>query len=219
MTPSLLPPECLGSSAAFYFGTFNPIHCGHLMIAQAVLEQFRFEKIVFVPAGSPPLRQNERDMLQAQDRLKMVELAISDNAGFTVDPLELEREGPSYTVDTLSLIREKYGLGSACMPFIIGADALAGLPRWYRPRDIIDQVCFLQAPRPEQPEVFTLEIEGETVPISTIRVDMPEIGISSTLVRKWLEAGRNVRYFIPDKVRAYLQENRLFMPSQRPTAM
>lgn len=211
MIPSLLPPECDRIPFAFYFGTFNPIHNGHLMIAQSVLDIFDFEKIVFIPAGVPPIRRNEPDMMDAAHRLRMVELAIADNEGFSVDPLELQREGPSYTVDTLDLLREKYELGDACIPVIIGSDALAGLSRWHRARDIAAQVCFLQAPRPGQPDVSSLEAEGEFIPLSTIRIDMPEMGISSSIVRQWIRDSRSVRYVIPQVVQDYILENRLLV--------
>ncbi len=213
MIPSLLPPECGNVPLAFYFGTFNPIHTGHLMIAQSVLDLFGLEKIVFIPAGRPPLKGNDPDMLDATHRLRMVELAIADNDAFVVDPLEFERDGPSYTVDTLDLVRKKYRLGEVCIPFIIGSDALAGLSRWHRPEAIASQVCFLQAPRPGQPDISILETDGRQIPLATVRIDMPEIGISSTMVREWIRNSRSVRYVIPQAVEDYIRNHRLLVCS------
>ena len=204
-----------------YFGTFNPIHSGHLMIAQAALRQYGpvlgFDTITFIPAGSPPHRHHENDLLDARRRLHLVQLATADNPAFRVLDIEIQRPGQSYTVDTIAQLLAQ-GVVTAPVPFIIGADALKGLATWHKPKVLIEQAHFLQAPRPDCAPVATLSFEGpahDSARLNTSAIDMPMLAISSTWIRKTLRekqgAGEDLRYFLPEPVRAFIRANGLYI--------
>jgi nicotinate-nucleotide adenylyltransferase len=205
------------ASTCLYFGTFNPIHTGHLMIAQSVLRQFAeslgLNGITFIPAGDPPHRYHEDDLLDARRRFKMVELATASNPAFIVSDIELQRAGRSFTIDTVQHWIQVHDL-TAPIPMIIGADALAGLASWHQPEVLIEAVHFLQAPRPGYDWVDSIQIQDRKLPLSTSHIDMPALSLSSSWIRSQckrqstsLEA---LRYFLPEPVRQYIQTNRLY---------
>jgi nicotinate-nucleotide adenylyltransferase len=213
-----VPQTCL------YFGTFNPIHAGHLMIAQNALQQFGrelgFTTISFIPAGNPPHRATEEDLLDARRRYRMVRLATKDNPAFQVWDVEVVRQGLSYTVDTVRHLLEQ-GLVQAPVPLIIGADALQGLASWHQPVQLADQVLFLQAPRPDSTMVQAIQCGSETIALNTRAIDMPSLAISSSWVRQMVrkiyqesaDAGAGIgslRYYLPEPVRLFIQANRLY---------
>ena len=200
--------------ACVFFGTFNPVHTGHLVMAQSVLNQFpEIGEIRFIPAASPPHRADEADMAPARHRLKMVRLATASNPGFKVSDIESRRAGPSYTADTLFELREIYGW-SARIPMIIGSDALAKLPTWHQPREIIEQVRFLQAPRPETPFVTELVLDGMPWPLASERIEMPTLAISASDIRRRasdpVTSAEGLRYLVSEPVRQYITSNRLY---------
>ncbi len=206
------------SGACFYFGTFNPIHSGHLMVAQSALTQFGtqfgFERVTFIPAGNPPHRHQEPDMLDASLRLKMVRLATADNPAFAVSDIELHRPGKSYTVDTLHALIQQYDLRQP-VPFIIGADALAQLATWHQPEQLIERVHFLQAPRPGFDFVRQVTLHsGKTLSLNTSSIQMPPMAISSSWIRQSLASNpkgpQGLRYFLPPSVDLFIQWNGLY---------
>ena len=212
------PKTCL------YFGTFNPIHAGHLMIAQAALQQFGreldFTTVSFIPAGNPPHRATEEDLLDARRRYRMVRLATADNPAFQVWDVEVARPGFSYTVDTVRHLIEQE-LVQAPVPLIIGADALLGLPSWYQPAQLAEQVLFLQAPRPDSTMVQAIQCGSKTISLNARTIDMPSLAISSSWVRRMVrkiyqesaDAGAgmdSLRYYLPEPVRLFIQANRLY---------
>lgn len=205
--------------SCLYFGTFNPIHWGHLMIAQSALRQFGeafgFERVIFIPAGNPPHRSDESDMLDAALRLKMVQLAVGDNPRFQASDLELTLPGKSYTVETLRFLWGNQQIVSPT-PLIIGSDALAGLASWHEPEALIASAHFLQAPRPGVDFVTSVQIQGKTVPLNTSAIEMPPLGISSSWVRTALKThGPDaVRYALPEPVRAFIRQNTLYACKQ-----
>jgi nicotinate-nucleotide adenylyltransferase len=209
MTP--VPGVC------FYFGTFNPIHNGHLMVAQSALSQFGsplgFERVIFVPAGSPPHRHQEPDLLEAGLRLKMVRRATADNPAFAVSDVEVGRPGKSYTVDTLQTLIQRQALPQP-IPFIIGADALAQLGTWHQPKRLIEMVHFLQAPRPGFDFVRQITLNGEPVSLNTSPIQMPPLGISSSWIRQTLASSptgvEGLRYYLSPSVRQFIQWNGLY---------
>ncbi len=203
-------------ATCLYFGTFNPIHTGHLLIAQAALHQFSktlgLQTITFIPAGNPPHRADETGMADARHRLKMVRLATANNPAFQVSALEMEREGKSYTAESLELLLAQ-GLVQEPVPMIIGADALAKLNTWHRPEDLIKLAHFLQAPRPECAMVESILIGGKTLPLNTTPIEMPMLSLSSTWVRSQIQRNSSaepLRYAVPEAVRAYITDNRLY---------
>jgi nicotinate-nucleotide adenylyltransferase len=196
--------------SCLYFGTFNPIHTGHLMIAEAA-QTLGFRNITFIPANNPPHREDEPDLLPARHRLNMVKLATASNPGFKVSDIELQRPGRSYTIDTIRLLMER-GEVAAPVPMIIGSDALARLATWHEPQALIDTVRFIQAPRPDYPLVETIHLKGTPVTLDTVKLDLPVSALSSTWIRQRLKAEgpSGLRYALPEAVRRYIAENGLY---------
>lgn len=190
----------------YFFGTFNPIHYGHLLMAEMARTQFDFEQVLFIPAFVSPHRQNESSMALFQHRLAMAELACADNPYFQVSNIEGQRGGPSYTVDTLRLLET----GSSRLPLIIGGDALMNLGTWHQPEVLIQKSVFLQATRALAPIITHVEVGTQEVPIQTFRIEMPIIGISSTQIRERLATGKSIRYWTPPEVVMYLQTNDVY---------
>lgn len=208
----------LPANTCLYFGTFNPIHTGHLMIAQAVLRQFSnspvlIRSVTFIPAGNPPHRHHENDLLAATHRLKMVQLATASNPAFRVSDIELQRRGHSYTIDTIRFLQEQ-GQVQTPVPMIIGSDALAGLASWREPGALIERVCFLQAPRPGVDWVTSIALPERSVPLNTRRIEMPMLALSSSWIRETLrnpaQDHQQIRYFVPELVRQYIRDNGLY---------
>ncbi len=198
-----------------FFGTFNPVHVGHLMMAQAVLDQFShshgIQSVTFIPAARPPHRESDPDLAAARHRLKMVRLATADHPGFRVCDIEFALAGPSYTICTI----EALVLDPAIrVPVVMGSDAMSHLHTWHRPRDLARRVLFLQAPRPECPFVETMALPGGPEPLATERIQMPPLGVSSTEIRRKLAQGlphpASLRYMLPPDVRRFILENRLY---------
>lgn len=209
----------------FYFGTFNPIHTGHLMIAQSALCQFgsvlEFERITFMPAGNPPHRHHQNDLLDAALRLKMARLATAQNPAFAVSDFELSLPHKNYTVETLCRMQQA-NLITLPVPFIIGSDALASLGTWHQPAALIDRVHFLQAPRPGHDWVNHVFIDGQKRTLNTSRIQMPLSGISATHIRHLLGQSpppsiETLRYSLPESVRHFIHWNQLYATSKNPS--
>lgn len=183
-------------------GTFDPIHYAHLLLAEQSREQLELERVLFVPAGDP-WRKAFRYIVPAQHRLAMTNLAIADQAAFDVDECEIERDGPTYTADTLRLLRERRPGDEFYL--LLGEDALADLPFWREPEAISELARIVVAPRggvvlPELP------FDGDRV----TRIQMPYLEISSTDLRERARHGRSLRYMVPDSVIAYIREHGLY---------
>lgn len=181
-------------------GTFNPIHIGHLAIAQMALERMHLTKVVFVPAHIPP-HKNPKAVANAKHRYNMVKLAIKDNSDFEISDFEINKEGKSYTIDTMKYFYEKYPKDTK-LYFIIGGDTLADLPNWRYIDDILKIGEFIVVNRP-----------GCVKKASDLKhhsVIMPGIDISSSLVRFRLFQNKTIRYFVPDPVLTYIKENELY---------
>ncbi len=189
------------------------------MIAQSAFEQFSgvlgFDYVAFMPAGNPPHRHQETDLLAADWRLRLVEAATAHSPHFRVNDFECKKAGRSYTVDTLRALAQAKAI-TLPVPFIIGSDALRQLDSWHEPQALMEMVHFLQAPRPESHWVDSVFIAGETRPLATSRIEMPPLGISSTWIRQQLSAGttpESVRHYLPEPVRRLIHWNRLYQPS------
>jgi nicotinate-nucleotide adenylyltransferase len=184
-------------------GTFDPIHTGHLILAELAREQLALDRVLFIPAGDP-WRKAAEDVSSATHRLAMVRLAVADNPAFEVNDCEVTREGPSYTVDTLRLIRR--GLIMADDLFLIlGEDALADMPYWHDPAGIAGEAKIAYAQREG--------IEAPEPPLPSwrlVRIDMPLIAISSTDLRERVRRGQSLRYFVPPAVEAYIKAEGLY---------
>ena len=190
-------------------GTFNPIHFGHLRLAEHILDEFALQAVLFIPAGSPP-HKSDRGVLPAAHRLEMTRLAIADNPRFRISEMECLREGYSYTVETLDRLLAS---GSGPLALLLGADSVVQMKQWYQPAGILERAAVIAAPRPDtdmgelQSAIRELvDVHGGDIRISTATA-MPH---SSTEIRHLAMQGRSIRYLVPESVRAYLQENGLY---------
>lgn len=187
-------------------GTFDPPHVGHLVLGECAREQLGLERVYFMPAGDP-WRKAGLGVTSAAHRLAMTHLAIADNPGFHLDEREVERIGPTYTVDTL---REMHGQGLDDVVLILGSDALADMPAWRDP-DVITALARLAvAPKgADQGEQAWLAAQlGLDAP--PIVVEMPPLPVSSTLVRERVQEGMPIRYLVPPAVEDYIREHGLY---------
>jgi len=190
-------------------GTFDPIHDGHLVAANEAAWELGLNRVLFLPTGNPPHKQDE-PVTSAEDRLAMVQLAIADNPRFELCTIELERSGLSYTVDTLRELRKREpGIDPY---FIIGMDSLVDLHNWHDPGGIL-KLAHLVAVHRAGWDVVDLEKLDRDVPGAAARVSIlriPGLDIASSDLRDRIVAGRPVRYLIPKMVIAYIEERRLF---------
>jgi nicotinate-nucleotide adenylyltransferase len=186
-------------------GSFNPPHVAHLAVAEAAREQAGLERVLWVPAAVSPFKQDEA-MPEAHHRLSMVAAAVADNPAFAVTPIEVERGGVSYTVDTARAVAAANP--DADLRLLIGGDSLASFPRW-REAEALAEIA--------PPVVFRRPgdlLEATGLPDWLARrvtfIDAPMIELSSTEIRAMLRAGRTARYLIPDAVRAYIAQHGLY---------
>ena len=189
-------------------GTFDPIHIGHLVIAEEARIKLGFNEVLFVPAGQP-WRKLDRNITPADQRVEMVRRAIADNPHFKLCTLEVERPGPSYTVDTLTMLQKQLG-SKASLFFILGRDTLAELPLWKEPKKEV-QLCRLVVP----PRLGSKDLRhlGTAIPgllDKVIQLDMPVIGISSAEIRQRIAQGLTIRYLVPAEVEKYIIEQKVY---------
>ncbi len=188
-----------------YGGTFDPIHLGHLILAEACREACALDRIWFVVAGAPPHKPGGRT--DVNHRLEMVRLAIAGNPAFEVSEIETRRPGPHYSVETLAEIAREQPEDD--LFFLIGADSLVDLPHWRSPEAILRLASLVVANRPGfGPEPF--DVPTEARPIH--RVTIPPIGIASNDVRRRRVEGRSIRYQVPRAVEAYMDAHGLYRP-------
>jgi nicotinate-nucleotide adenylyltransferase len=190
-------------------GTFDPIHLGHLIVAEEARTKLKLEKVLFITAGNPWLK--DEVISSAYHRVSMVEKAVEDNPYFLSSSLEIDRPGPSYSVDTISSLRETLGEGGEIF-FILGWDAVAGLHRWKDPRRLVKMCHLVVVERPGYPlpNVETLQAEIPGIRDSLLPLLTPEVGVSSSDVRQRIAQGLSVRYLIPLKVEEYIREQGLY---------
>ncbi|MBY0450033.1 MAG: nicotinate (nicotinamide) nucleotide adenylyltransferase [Cyanobacteria bacterium] len=200
------------TKVALMLGTFNPIHWGHLLMADLAQQQFSLEKVFFIPSANPPHRSNELDLVAFEHRLAMVTRAIEPFQHFEVRDMEGKRSGPSYTVDTLVEIAEAENiLPGEKIPVIIGSDALSQLASWHKPAEVIDRAVFLQVPRIDTPWVESIQLApGVVKPLATRKVFMPLVGMSSTWIRQSAQSGILPQAAMPEAVWQYIQQYQLW---------
>ena len=191
-------------------GTFDPVHIGHLIIAEGVREELGLDEVLFVPAGQPWLKVDHNITLVVH-RIEMVRLAISRNPHFKMSEVEVERSGPSYTIDTMMELRNRLG-AQVDLFFILGCDALAQFPHWKEPKKLIELCKLAIVPRVNlvSPNLKDLESSIPGVSDRVSYVATPIIDISSSQIRGRLARGLSIRYLVPDKVEKYIANNRLY---------
>ena len=181
-------------------GTFNPIHYGHLILAEQVLCQLKLDRVIFIPAFKSP-NKNLRMSVSPLHRFHMVKLAVSGNARFIVSDIETKRKKTSYTVDTLRLIKRLYP--RAQLFLIGGSDLVSELPSWKNIGEILKMAKFVLAKRPG----FGKRLEGKHF----LKIHVAQVDISSSLLRGLIKQKRSIRYLTPDTVIRYIQKNRLYV--------
>ncbi len=199
-------------------GSFDPIHLGHLAVAEAARDQLDLDRVLFVPAALPP-HKSDRVLAPQRDRVAMLELAIRDNPAFDVCRVELDRGGTSYTLDTLLHLKQTLG-PSARLHFLIGADSAVELHTWHEPRRLLSLARFVVVPRPGI-DLSRLTAMGRALGRSSLSrlmgsvLDTPEIGISSTDIRERVARGRSIRYLVPESVRRHIGRRGLYRTRSR----
>jgi len=192
-------------------GTFDPIHLAHLAVAGEARARLDMIEILFVPAGQPWLK-TDTCISPAEHRVNMVRLAIADKSYFKLSTVEIERAGPSYTVDTIAELKSQLDAGDELF-FILGWDSLAELPQWREPSRLIEMCQLVVAPRPGYsiPDLESLE---EAIPGLSQRVivlDKPQIDISASAIRERVARGLSIHHLVPEPVERYIRQHRLYI--------
>lgn len=189
-------------------GTFDPIHHGHLAAAEQVADRYALDRVVFMPAGQPP-HKPEREVSPAEDRYLMTVLATNSNPRFVTSRLELDRPGPSYTIDTLRALRQT--LGPDCeVHFIIGADAVLEVLSWHEAEAVLREARFIAVHRPGYDLGRLAGVTGSLAAASIEPFGLPELDISGTDLRRRVAEGRSLRYLTPDPVIDYIERRGLY---------
>jgi nicotinate-nucleotide adenylyltransferase len=187
-------------------GTFDPIHLGHLLIAEGARTHLGLNRVVFIPAGQPP-HKSIRQISSPERRLEMVQLAISDNAHFDVLRIDIDRTGPCYTVETIRLLQETWDADTEIY-FLIGSDSLVDLPTWHQPAQLLHLCHIVAVQRPgHQADLNELDrlLPGAA---SAIRlIDTPTLDISSTEIRHRVREQGSIRYLVPAAVARYIRQH------------
>lgn len=179
-------------------GTFDPPHLGHLLIANDVQHCLSLDEVWFMPNHIPPHKQSD-SITSTEHRLEMIKAAIGDRPSFLLQSIELEREGPSYTYDTILLLKEKHP--TIDFHFIIGADMVEYLPKWHKIKELVKLVKFVGVKRPG----YSIETA-----FPVIEVETPQFEVSSTLIRQRVKEGRSSHYLVPEQVRRIIEEKKLY---------
>lgn len=192
-------------SLAIMGGTFDPVHFGHLSAAQTVQDLLSIDKILFLPSGDPPHKQKS-GLTPAETRFHMTQLAIRDNPGFITSRLEIDREGRTYTIDTIHELRKELPAETK-LYFIVGADAFLEMPTWYHAQELLRSCSYIVVNRPGYP----LHIDPDTFEgVDYHIVEVPPLDISSTEIRKRVREGRSIKYLLPDQVIEWIYAHHLY---------
>ena len=207
------PHAIVPGSLGVFGGTFDPIHVAHLAVAEEAAEVLGLEQVLFIPAGEPPHKPGRRITPAT------VELAIAGNERFGVDRREIDRPGPSYTVDTLaSLHASRDGGGTAAdLTLVLSAEAFLGLMSWREPRRVLELARVVVAPRDGYPDAgpgFLAAKLPELADRATF-LDAPRLRLSASELRARAASGRSLRYLVPDAVAAYIGDHGLYQTTRR----
>jgi nicotinate-nucleotide adenylyltransferase len=188
-------------------GTFDPVHVGHLHIAARAREQFSLDGVLFIPTGQP-VRKLDGTLTAGEERYAMLRAAIDDNPYFDASRIEIEREGTTYTIDTLRAIKERYGERAECF-FIGGFDATADIDSWKDSDQIAKMVTILSARRTITPDLELSLLHNESC-FDILPIDSCLIDVSSSELRTLVRQGQSIRYLVPDQCYAYIREQGLY---------
>lgn len=191
-------------------GTFNPIHFGHLFLAENAYEQIGLDQILFMPSKNPP-HKAKPELVSDQQRAEMIKLAIQDNSHFQLSSLELNREGMTYTADTLTILSKEHP--DSDYYFIVGADSLFMMQSWMKP-EIIFNLCTVVVASRDHVEKEEMQVHADLLKkmygVSILLIEMPTMQISSAVIRDRVATNKTIRYYLPDAVNEYITNNQLY---------
>jgi len=188
-------------------GTFDPIHYGHLVTAEEAVVQFALDEVVFVPTGQPWMKEG-LDVSPPEDRYLMTVIATASNPRFSVSRIEVEREGPTYTADTLRTLAVEYA--DAELYFVTGADAMLEIFHWKEPEEVLSLAHFIAATRPGY-DLAHFEADATSRHPKVSIMNVPALAISSTDIRDRVRTGRAIRYLVPEGVKSYIEKAGLYL--------
>lgn len=191
-------------------GTFDPIHYGHLIAAEWAKDELNLDKIIFIPAANPPHKELQ-EILDEKYRYLMVSLAIKDNKNFTISDHEIQRGGKSYTIDTLKHFKKVYP--NSELFFIMGFDSLLSLPTWKDVEGLEELCTFIVATRPgytldQNDNIYDKLPSG--IGDKVVFLEIPEIEISSSLIRERVRKGKSIKYLVPEAIEKYIYDNNIY---------
>ncbi|MBM4448764.1 MAG: nicotinate-nucleotide adenylyltransferase [Chloroflexi bacterium] len=192
-------------------GTFDPVHNGHLILAEVARKQLNLSVVLFMPAGQPWLK-TERIITPAEHRLQMLRLALAGKTGFRISEMEIQRPGPTYTIDTINQLKKDLNTEDELF-FILGQDILMQLPQWHEASALV-QLCYLVAasrPGVKKPDLKALELKIPGITQRVMLLKEPMIDISATDIRVRVARGLSVRHLVPEPVNRYIKEQRLYV--------
>jgi nicotinate-nucleotide adenylyltransferase len=206
---SLEHPERIGILG----GTFDPVHNGHLHIADALRTALNLDRVLWVPAGRPP-HKSDQIVSSDRDRLAMLELALAGSATDEISSIDIDRSGPSYTADTLEILAERFP--SARIFFLMGEDSLRDLPTWHHPERILRVAELAVAGRPGvETDLESLDLQVPGVGQRVQVVPTEEVAISSSDIRRRVRENQSIRGLVPALVEAYIRDHGLYVQRDR----
>jgi nicotinate-nucleotide adenylyltransferase len=190
-------------------GTFDPIHLGHLKVAEEVTASLTLDEVIFMPAGQPWLKADNL-ISSAEHRLEMIRLALASRDNFKLSTMEIERPGPTYTVDTMAELGRQ--LGSEELFFILGWDNLTQLPQWHEPSRLIELCRLVAVPRVDFPPPDLASLDGAIPGLSkrVILLNAPRIDVNASEIRRMAREGLSIRNLVPEPVERYIKEHGLY---------
>lgn len=193
-------------------GTFDPIHVGHLVLAQQVVERLELDTVLFIPAGQPWMKVSQH-VTDKTHRLNMVSTAINTNPTFQLNDMEIRREGNTYSADTVEQLKKKYGR-TAELFFIMGTEVLESLPQWKKPETILEHctLAIITRSGKERPGLAAIKSQFPESRISAVLLSVPQIAISSSEIRVRAQKGLSIDHWVPAGVLEYIQNNGLYRP-------
>ena len=190
----------------FFGGSFNPVHTGHLLLAQICAEYLNIKRVVFIPTGKPPHKELEIDPIH---RLKMLKLAIEDDTDFEISTYEISKEQMSYTYETIGYLEKEF---NCLVYFFVGGDSLEDIHKWKEPQKILSQCFLVYGKRHGFGHNMKAHLEKHQLPLEKIiEVPTPIIEISSTEIRRRVKSGKSIKYYVPKKVETYIQQKKLYI--------
>jgi len=191
-------------------GTFDPIHIGHLKVAEEVTASLKLSEVIFMPAGQPWLKINNA-ISPAEHRLQMMRLALAGRANFRLSTMEIERPGPTYTVDTMAELERQLGEGDELF-FILGWDNLTQLPQWHEPSRLIKLCRLVAVPRVDfsPPDLASLEAAIPGLEQRVILLEKPRIDVNASEIRRMVRDGLSIQDLVPEPVERYIKEHKLY---------